>query len=382
MTITIDSAPGAVSELLSEITIKLQLDDTRYGRAEQAYRGVGGYLEKNAPERAWLRIDPQGSMRLQTTVKPRGRIEHDLDIVATLIGAPPGMTARELYNWGLRLLLSNETYKKIIEPKNRCVRLNYAGDFHLDVLFAVLDPSLLTDSTSILVPDRKLEDFVPSNPIGYAAWFDRQCEVDSLLVKRQVAMKQAPLPSNDPAHLKALLKRIVQLMKRARDVRFDGSDAAPRSVVLTTLAARTYLGAAALHEGLVATLENIALEIENAHGLGARLEVRNPTNQLEDFSETWDAKPDDYRQAVEWLGELRDRVCALPNLKGQRLTGELERLFGETVVREAQLAIAERVRKESAAGRLRTTGRSLTTAAGVGAPVRPHGFFGADDGSA
>ena len=87
MTVSIDSSAGALSDLLSEITTKLQLDDTRYARAEQSYRGVGGYLEVNTPPGVRLQIEPQGSMRLQTTVKPRGRVPfrgEEIEVAGTL----------------------------------------------------------------------------------------------------------------------------------------------------------------------------------------------------------------------------------------------------------------------------------------------------------
>ena len=62
----------ALSELLSEITVKLQLDPTRYDKAVSANGHVGDFLESRTPPGVWLDIGPQGSMRLQTTVRPRG----------------------------------------------------------------------------------------------------------------------------------------------------------------------------------------------------------------------------------------------------------------------------------------------------------------------
>ncbi len=373
------NSASALSDLLSEITVKLQLDATRYEKAVSAYKHVGRYLESNTPAGVWLAIGPQGSMRIHTTVRPRGGGEFDLDIVIVLRGVVLHITAQQLYNWGLNTLARDAFFGPIIEKMNRCVRLNYA-DFHLDLLFAILDPNPQTSATSILVPDRKLRGYTNSDPEGYAVWFDGQCAIDTLVRKRYVALKQAPLPSNDPAHLKALLKRIVQLIKRARDVHFDGHEAAPRSVVITTLAARNYLGAATLYEGLLTVMEQIVYEIESAEARGEQLVVRNPTNQLEEFSEKWREKPADYAIAVGWMIEFRDRLRALATLTGPSLDRALEALFGERVVHEARLSVAQRFDQQRRAGQVRTTGRSLTTSATIGGTiVPPHTFHGGDD---
>jgi hypothetical protein len=51
-----------------------------------------------------------------------------------------------------------------------------------------------------------------------------------------------PLPQQTEAEDKAPLAVAVQLLKRARDVAFNGTKTAPRSVVLTTLAGQHYAG--------------------------------------------------------------------------------------------------------------------------------------------
>ena len=377
----IDSIADAINALLFEIARKLQLDDSRYERAANAYRAVGQHLAAaGAPVGISMNVYSQGSMRLQTTVRPRGREEYDLDIVTEMAGFR-NPTARRVYDWGLSQLRSHPYYSSIREPKNRCVTLDYAGDFHLDVLFAVLDPSPTTDQTSILVPDRKLKDFTRSNPNGFADWFDRQCAYDVLMAKRIATKAQAPLPNNDPAHHKALLKRVVQLIKRGRDIYFGDDEDAPASIVLTTLAAQHYMGEGDLYVALLSVLERILYEIESARAVGRRLTVQNPTNNLEDFSEGWDEKPVAYGKFAAWIGTLVPAVRALHELRGKNLDDALKSLFGERVVSDAREILATRARDKIRAGQIRQRGRTLTGVAGVGRPIRDHRFHG-DDGEA
>jgi hypothetical protein len=369
-----DTAEGELGELLLEITRQLQLDETRYLRAERSYGAVGSWLKDglSVEERHALDVYPQGSMALQTTVKPRGDGEHDLDIVAQFPSLRT-VTPTGLYNWGLERLAANPYYAKILEPKNRCVRLNYAGDFHLDVLFAILDPDPGTDGTSILVPERDRRSWTPSNPRGFKRWFESQCEPAGVLLKRA----QEPLPNNDPARLKAVLKQAVQLIKRQRDIWFENVDEAPKSVVLTTLSGHLYHGDGSLYASLLAILERITYSIERA--APRRLRVVNPTNAGEDFSESWDAKPGSYEAFVKWTFIFRDRMRALVNLRGDHVDHELAALFGERVARGARVAFTDRLSSAREAGTIRNAGRNLVVGTGAGTAIPRNRFFGGDE---
>ena len=62
----------------------------------------------------------------------------------------------------------------MIELKNRCVRVSYATEFHLDILPAC--PDRYAGGTCVVVPDRKVQHWKASNPKGFAQWFLRTCE--------------------------------------------------------------------------------------------------------------------------------------------------------------------------------------------------------------
>jgi len=76
---------GSLDELLDAICEKLQLSPTEYQLAERRYEGIGTYIDRHklpAPFRP--RVYPQGSVALGTTMRPKGRQEHDIDLVCEL----------------------------------------------------------------------------------------------------------------------------------------------------------------------------------------------------------------------------------------------------------------------------------------------------------
>ena len=79
-------------------------------------------------------IYPQGSFRLETTVKPIGKNEFDIDLVFYT----PNVSADMITPERLKELIGNrlkehDTYKKMLTPLNRGWCINYANEFHLDV---------------------------------------------------------------------------------------------------------------------------------------------------------------------------------------------------------------------------------------------------------
>src|SRR5947207_2930889 len=75
---------------------------------------------------------------------------------------------------------------------------------------------------------------------------------------------------------------------------FEDECLAPISVVLTTLAATYYQGEESVSDALTTILAGIVNAINMADLYGRRIGVRNPSNELEDFAERWDANPKAY----------------------------------------------------------------------------------------
>ena len=346
-TLTVPSTTSYLDILLDEVCVALQLTPTQYKSAEEKYGAVAEWLSSPGSPLAHHQpeVYPQGSAALQTTVRPRrNQQDEEFDVDSVLEVSTWEAGPMELYDAVYRRLTDHDFYAGILEPKKRCVRLDYAGEFHLDILPAVRDRQ--RGGTCILIPDRELHDWTMSNPRGFVSWFNARAEPELTLEKRMAA---EPLPGNDPAERRPPLKRALQLMKRRRDVVFNGSDLAPRSVVLTTLAALHYGGQLRATETLLGVLDGVAEQIRSTSGI---LQVVNPANPEERFSDAWDENS--YRAFSTFVSGFREDVQRLAHCEGlPELKTMLAAMFGEEPTDRAMKALTarvERVRKRQALG--------------------------------
>lgn len=358
-----------LDSIFVEVVECLQITDTQYREAEGKYRAVGAWLADLASPLRVLspKIYAQGSIALQTTVKPRiqEQEEYDLDFVLQVDHVPYG--PMRLYEAVARQLIANAEYAKRIELMNRCFRLNYAKQFHLDILPACLDPS--RGGTCILVPDRKRQTWMPSNPRGYCAWFENQSARLIFIEK----LEQLPLPCNVPANEKPILKRVVQLLKRHRDVYFPDEENPARSIILTTLAASFYQGHESISEALVAILSQICSAIESIWP--SRILVVNPTNPAERFCESWtDAS---YREFCDFIRSFHEQAERLMQAVGlENINARVGELFGEDIAKRSLDTYLRKFQSAREEGKLRATRAGLTTIAGVGIGCPKHTFYG------
>jgi hypothetical protein len=152
-----DAASGSLLEdLLLYACEALQLTPTLHAAAEQHYEEVTDWLCR---ERSFFcdyepEVYPQGSFLIRTTTRPILQCEYDLDFVLQLSSRTPLDPMLLLDELEARLK-EHGTYKPMVKRLKRCVRLVYAGRFHLDVLPAITEEDY---STRILVPDRELAD--------------------------------------------------------------------------------------------------------------------------------------------------------------------------------------------------------------------------------
>ena len=168
--IALDTRQGQLDSLLEQVCLAVQLTAKQYRDAKEKYEAVGGWLSADGSLLKAFRpvIYPQGSMRLGTTNRPWVGEEFDLDLICQLHGCGSA-NPLAVYELAYGRLNEHGTYKGILEKKKRCVRLNYAGNFHLDIVPACPDP--VRGGTCVKVPDRKLTCWFPTNPIGFGDWF-------------------------------------------------------------------------------------------------------------------------------------------------------------------------------------------------------------------
>lgn len=372
---------------LELICQELELTNSQFQDAKQKYEAVAEWLNSGEVIRLLgPQIIPQGSIRLGTTVRPIGRDEFDIDLVCKLIYAGKEQDQANIRNIIGARLKENKKYSSILEPLNRGWRLNYSKSqkFHLDITPAVMNGNL--NNGEILVPDKELKKWKPSNPEGYAERF----ELYSSLLPRFVVMESlrftagiSPLP--EPQPFKSILKRTIQILKRHRDEYFQNKNSklAPISIIITTLAAKSY---ALIIESTTfeSELDLMYQVIKNMDKFIIKTNVNGKTNYSipnettigENFAEKWNKHPERAEAFYIWQGAALEFIERLSEQEGlDNLKELLAGKFGAYATNRAFDRYTNSVSEARSKGQLKT---SSLTGIGIldGITMKNNTFFG------
>ena len=151
--------------------------------------------------------EPQGSWPHETIIKPAEDVEFDADFTLIMEEQADWADSPKTYITKVYEALDrNGTYEdKVKPPKCRCVRVVYAGDYHVDIVPFVV----LSDGRQVIVngDDDEWED---TDPAGFTAWMKEKNDITG-----------------------GNLKRVIRLMKFLRDHRHNFKST--RSVLLTAM---------------------------------------------------------------------------------------------------------------------------------------------------
>jgi len=295
----------------------LELPDSAYEKAVSRYKDLGEWLGR--PESSIDVNDPhvfaQGSFALGTAIRPLLEGErYDLDLACKL---RQGVTKATHSQYDLKQMVGKELegYREArqisapLEEKHRCWRLEYQDgmSFHMDVVPCIpaesgqrqmlnaelenrgmdrlLAKAIADDSVNITddrAPNYRIKDlnWQLSNPEGYIEWFKsrQRSESSAGMVVARSQVDEMPLYRR-----KTNLQRCIQLLKRHRDIMFkDDTDPKPISIIITTLAAREYLGGPSISSAMEQILQSL-----NRFCASDSNEVRNPANPQENFADRW-----------------------------------------------------------------------------------------------
>lgn len=340
-------------DILARIAASLQLDATRRQRMESAYKALCTIINDDEGFFKGMEIDiyAQGSVPIGTTVRPFRGDEFDLDIVLHIKKGYSQFTPLEIYNELLKKLKNDGRYSSMVEEKRRCIRLKYAGDFHMDILPGCM--IIITDDKNIMVPDRELRDWTVSNPKGYAEWFlkianqSQMPELETYYRKLyQLKADVQELPEDD-FFTKKPLQQAVQLIKRYRDIYFERKPQyATSSIILTTIAAQFYSGENSIFNTVDSILTKIQAESNTLQLKFSRLKITNPMNPQEDFSEKWDKEPQLYTQFRAFTKDLYEKWQILKKDFSQSASA-YQNLFGDNIYKGAIRQQVELLGKKS-----------------------------------
>ena len=238
----------AYNSLLKSTAQNIDISDEMFEAAEKTYKDLGKWIDQETPDYE-ISIYPQGSFALGTVVRPiTNADDYDLDIVCQF-KSQYGLTAKELKVDVVKPLLVR--YKKTsreIEEKKRCWHVEYddVPNFHMDVIPAHTYGSVIriTDHNE----DDDTYDYLGSNPAGYVKWFFDACAkqrnrlYEQYIKDHRTVVAQAEVEDVKRRKVKTPLQRVVQILKRHRDIKFadDNSGNKPISIIITTIAGRLY----------------------------------------------------------------------------------------------------------------------------------------------
>lgn len=336
-------------EILELYALQLQLPDSLYELARERYKRIARHLESCGTDLTSYDLDifPQGSMATQTTVRPREREEFDLDFICHVdsdghAGGASGQLTDLIYD----SILTSPAYSKLNPEKcDRCIRLPYANQFHMDVVPAA--PVAVTNEL-IKIPDKDRVNWISTNPRGLAKWFFERAALGPV-VKSAADMYEAAAriePLSDPVsgEQKFPLQRAVQLLKRRRDIAFekDNDELAPKSIQLLVFSGTYYFGESSCSAALIAILTGII----DACSVPHVIRLVNPSNPSENLTRDWSLRHQ--LATLQFAEKFRKELLDLGSVPGlDSLQESLNYSFtsnerGQQYVKDAFTAFASR----------------------------------------
>jgi SMODS domain-containing protein len=382
--------------VIEKVCVTLELSSSQYEDAKGRYEGVGDWLaQSDDPLLASIAIGLQGSVAIRTTVKPIGTNEHDVDLVAHVpnldIAVSPAALKASI---GTRLR-SNGHYAPLLEEMPRCWRLNYANEFHMDIMPSIPNPSCRYGGE--LVPDKALKSWKASNPKGYRELFEKRANllprirVSKGLAHDRMRADADVEPYPEHSGFKGVLRRVVQIAKRHRDIHFIDDDPclAPLSIIITTLASRAYefcVSSSFEYNSELDLLCDVLRRMPDTIEIGIVdgrpvWSIWNETTAGENFAEKWNKDPRHATAFFSWHAQALADLKKLASVQGlDEVTRLLGGIFGNAPATKALNALTDRVTSARTTGRL-SVARSAGLVVGASAgstSVRANTFFGRD----
>ncbi|MCQ2369488.1 MAG: nucleotidyltransferase [Paludibacteraceae bacterium] len=399
-----------LNEIFGELGKSLDITETQYNALAKSYQAVGSWLSENdsslktyTPE-----ILPQGSFMLGTMIRPINDSDDlDIDLVCQLTGKYALWTQKDVKMAVGDRIQQHSMYKGMLQRPDgrRCWTLLYGESsddsqrkYHMDILPCIIDNnykiilenafSNLSDMQSlddlaIRITDKKLYNYttennpkfwLKSNPFGYAKWFFNRCSLGYVKDEKLFSINESIKPLPKYSSKKYILQRIVQILKRHRDVMFNGDNDKPISIIITTLAAYAYNGEYNLVDGLSNVVNKMEKFIRVTNG---NYVISNPVNTEENFADKWVGNPKKRDNFYKWLNKVKEDVnlmCNLSNISMDVLTEFFTQMFGENIAKELFNNYALKYKDQRDSNFLSVSSIGILGKEGI--KMKPHNFYG------
>lgn len=153
--------------LIKEVNINQKRIDTLNHRVQE----VSEFLSQKLP--GYQKVERQGSYALKTIIKPRNNGEYDADILVYM-KADKSKRAQWYLNEVHNCLKQLKNNNSEIRIKTRCVKVNYPGEFHLDVV-----PCIIRPNGQYCICNGDENKFEPTDGSAYRNWFNSKTVITS-----------------------------------------------------------------------------------------------------------------------------------------------------------------------------------------------------------
>ena len=142
----------------------VNLGETRIEKLNQRVDAISTFLRGHAVfGEFFIDVIAQGSFAQRTIINPVGSREYDADVLLSMKEHPewtPAQYTNELY----KAFEGSGVYKGMAHRRTRCVYIDYADPFHVDVVPYVESRKDITNN--------KTDDWEHTDPEGFTAWLE------------------------------------------------------------------------------------------------------------------------------------------------------------------------------------------------------------------
>ncbi|MBF2754348.1 MAG: hypothetical protein ISN29_03695 [Gammaproteobacteria bacterium AqS3] len=236
---------------------QVNLNQSRLDRLKTSVGAITDLLKSKLKN--YESVSPQGSYAHQTIIKPvQENDEFDADLLVYI--EDENFSLEEYYDYPkdvYQLLKDNDNYKDKIRYGTRCVTIDYAGDFHLDIV------PCIKHKDSFYICNRQDECYEKTDGDGYKDW---------------LADKNKLSQGN-------YLRKATRLFKFLRDHKDNFTI---KSILLTTLLGEYVNGS---YNDLPSALKGLSNQINQFLQDHPEMpKIENPVLPGEDFNRNWTQK--------------------------------------------------------------------------------------------
>lgn len=284
----------------------VNLNQSRIDTLKNRVDTIEKFLKTSSYGATIRRFNPQGSWAHKTIIKPpNDRQEFDADLVV-FVNENRDWEPKDYVENIYRVFQQNGIYCGIAKRSSRCVVLDYANDFHLDVI-PCIQRETSQNSTTFYVTNRKTNEEEETASENFTSWLNR---------------------CNSMTGGNMLLK-VIRLLKYQRDIKTTFS---AKSILLTTLLGTQVLSLGQTHSqysDLPTTLKSLINRLDDwLQTEPCMPTITNPVLPSEDFNRHWDQqKYNNFREKINkyrgWIDDAYQETNRYDSLrKWRKLLGD------------------------------------------------------------